>query len=88
MAAGRTRAAARADVQQLLGDLQRQHLLARTPTATAGHQPRADPRWVDAQGISVEPSAAATATVSAPAEQLVQVGTVIPGFDWGAWLAS
>ena len=90
MAAGRDWAAARADVQQLLDDLQRLHLLARrTPTATAGHQPRADPRWVDPQGISVTPTAAAAATVSAPADDpLVQVSTTVPGFAWGCWLAS
>ena len=88
MAAGRDWAAARADVQQLLDDLL--HLLARrTPTATAPHQLRADPRWVGEQGISVTPTAAATATVSAPADDpLVQVSSTVPGFAWGCWLAS
>jgi len=55
---------------------------------TPGHHSRADPRWIGAQVIAIEPSAAATATVSAPEEQLVQVSTTIPGFDWGSWLAS
>jgi len=54
--------------------------LLATPTATPDHQPNADPRQVGAQVISVEPSAAATVTVSAAEEHLVQVSTTIPGF--------
>ena len=79
MAAGLDRAAARAEIVDLVAELRHRGLLAPTETVAL----RSGPRWQPATIGDVEAIAEEPAPVL---DHCVEVSPSVPGFPWGAWL--
>jgi len=81
MAAGLDRAAARAEIVDLVAELRRRGLLAPIETVAL----RSGPRWQPATIEGDDDKAIAEEPAPVP-DQCVEVSPSVPGFPWGAWL--
>jgi hypothetical protein len=78
MAAGLDRAAARAEIVDLVAELRRRGLLAPIETVAVRAGPRWQPATIDVEAIAAEPAPVL--------DHCVEVSPSVPGFPWGAWL--